>query len=142
MITDWKYSHEENLTISIRKNENKSTLVAKLRFGDKTSPNDRKTIKNRISFVKDGYNLPEYIFEKEKLALMSTESKHFEGEGKNLDISHSYSLGINLTVTAKGYIPRNEMIDLEALNHFILTGDSNYREKEKIKAVALSKKSS
>jgi hypothetical protein len=41
---------------------------------------------------------------------------------------HLFRLGFKLKSEASGYLPLEEMIDLEALNHFVLTGQ--YKQPE------------
>lgn len=113
-----------------------SKLVAVFSFDDETAPKDRENVRLRLNL--DGL-LGHYLNEVEKIRISSdgqyykltfNESKccqNYPGEIRFR--RHCRGLGITVTIKAQGKLDEtNKRLDLEALNHFIKTGERRLHE--------------
>lgn len=125
---------------------NKTVLNAIFLFGKEVPPNKRKEIKERYSLDsrtikdesgilrKDLSSLNRYLQKNEGAKLSRREvpvgREYFRRRTTFTITPLLFRLGFKLREEATGQLPLDEMIDLKALNHFVLTGETNYREKQ------------
>jgi len=121
-------------------------LVAKFRFYDETPPRDREDIRDRIS--RNNNSLSHYICQLSQLPNSGFEGSEVRSQGSNLvltnqsqrhtiDIDYTpgipyWTIGINITETySQDFVNQENMLDLRAINRFILTGEESAELKEK-----------
>jgi hypothetical protein len=100
-----------------------TTLDAKLRFVDETAPKDKKDIKERMNISKSG-GLTEYLINYEAIGNRMLNKRYYLHRKINgkIGIYKAFpKLGINIEVSFLGKIPEEKILNLEALNKFILT---------------------
>jgi len=125
MIKDIEWEYRKTKTSYDTSEE--SILVAKLRFKKETAPQNKASLKERIS--KEG--LSSYLFDQEDLRSNKGENKYYgsrvgenERTSRTLTISYPwFQLGFDIKVYSAFHLPEIELLDLGALNHFCLTGD-------------------
>src|SRR3989344_8724479 len=122
---NYKYLFKE-----IKKDEMKDVethLNVKYRFDKEIAQINKKDIKKRMNSP-----LIEYLSKKENLILIKNHYNHLlyfedhENFTKQLRIEKPFlKLGLNIFVASHLKIPLEEMLPLDALNNFILTGNIN-----------------
>ena len=120
--------------------KNDTVLTATFSFGKEVSPNQKKEIERRCSLFtmrkklsKNHYEifqglLHEFITNTLGYAEESRANPMFGraylGSNELLKVSSVlFCSGFKLKSTAEGYLPLEEMVDLKALNNFVLTGE-------------------
>jgi hypothetical protein len=107
--------------------EESSKLVAVFSFDDETAPKDRDNVKSRLNL--NGI-LGTYLGEAEKIHknfngeyyTLIFEGNHIQSDSEKIGIRrHCRGLGLTLTIKKSGKFERK--IDLEAMDHFIKTGE-------------------
>ncbi|MFH1359256.1 MAG: hypothetical protein ABIH37_05180 [archaeon] len=125
MITYSNYKYQKVIT-SVNENppiiRGYSELLAQLRFGKQTSRWRRREVKKRCSVR--GVELRDYLRVAENLLPDSKFYKSFQGEGEKRLIVYPpiFALGIDISIISEGEINPLDLIDLQALDNFILTG--------------------
>ena len=119
-------------------------LNARFRFNREVAPKDVKNVKARISTsppsklreMGEVKNIRGYLLK--RFCYSENEDKFYKSSGIDIWIKTKVSFaciiaginwGFNLSAIANGNIPLEEIIDLDALNHFILTGKIEKQEK-------------
>ena len=120
---NYKYLFKE-----IKKNgkQNVETFLnVKYRFDKEIPPINKKEIKKRMNS-----SLKEYLYKKENLKLTKnyySEIFSFEDNGDFMRILRIEKpflrLGLDISVVSYLKVPLEKMLNLDALNNFILTGD-------------------
>jgi len=107
-----------------------TTLNARLRFRDETRPSDRNAVDSRTYSTKENNNLSSYLAKNEGLEKSGEDT--FRDKERKVVIKPLILIGqgVNVHVTAQRELKLDEMLDLYALNHFILTGKDDYREQQ------------
>jgi len=116
-------------------------LVAKFRFRDEVAPKDRLMLRNRILNPYPYHKLYEYLIRTEKLEKQyiwssNDQTRYVYDGNRKVKIEEPCSLpilGFNLKATSNGEFPLEELIDLDALDHFVLTGEMKFNEQEENK---------
>ena len=102
-----------------------TTLEAQFRFWDETPPNNRKSIRERLDIGTNSV-IATYLHNKAQLkGKRDTCWRSQEFVSKELKVKltkNPYRLAINLSATAKGNVPLDDLLDLEGLNHLIISG--------------------
>ena len=103
----------------------KSYLKAKFNFREETAPRDRIEINTRINNLESNSNdLENYLQEQGCYIPTSLISREYKVKNTQLIIFNSFiKLGFDLNIKAEGEVPRKEMLNLDDLNKFILTGE-------------------
>jgi hypothetical protein len=106
-------------------------LKASFRFKDEVAPENRGQIWNRLMPPNKNNNcsfLNEYLEEVEMIRHNSIFNGNYYELNRNKDrkISlsrHKFRLGLDILVISKKELGKRDMLDLEKLNKFILTGE-------------------
>ncbi len=123
MIIYRKYTQEKT-NGNTMKERTRTTLEAKFRFKSETAPINREDIKNRTN--KKG-PLSDYLKDFEKLPYDEFTGTYHTLTRQGYIIRRFRGLGINIKVVSEKNLKPEEMLNLESLNTFILTG--KYPEK-------------
>lgn len=115
------------------KNYLETTLKANLSFKQEVAPNDVKEVRIRLKWKEVWGSLRKYLEDKENLSYeglgnVPNKNVHFRGLEKDLEVKLEENLSklkLNINITSNKDILRKDMLDLEALNTFILTGKYN-----------------
>ncbi len=101
-------------------------LYARFRFGQEVAPKDRKAIKDRIKRIPDYLGSAENLGRYKENALMGDYYGSCDSYKQTYLRKCIFRLGFNLRVeeTKASSVKLEDMLDLEALNHFILTGEN------------------
>ncbi len=102
----------------------KSCLEAKFNFGQEVAPRDKAKVEDRIRGSQSGIDkyLESKNFLKTEFAFPDQTYKS-EVENKRIIIGENiFKLGFNFYMDVSEEVLRKDMFDLDALNHFILTG--------------------
>ena len=104
-----------------------SKLVAKLRFSNEVALKDRGNVEKRIDYFES--ELPNYLVNQENF-VQTKRNNLFRRGSMRIEILSPFwfKLGFNIKITSDEYLLQEQMINLEALNHFCLTGEQNYGE--------------
>ena len=135
------FTHEFYQSGNSKTKEAKTTLKASFRFKNEVAPENREKVKERINYDKfEEYdmryyrgdpNIATYLISNgasvgKKLTPFSDKDKtdYFYKNGCEYRINSSpKKLKFNIEVTSKNKKSLDEMLDLERLNKFILTGE-------------------
>ena len=111
----------------------KSThLEAVLKFGREVAPKDRAKVKNRLNTDNSG-DLSYYLKGNENIRIIDPEFlgwSEYSRTSRSMDMDltirqHWLGFGLGITLKARvenGIMPEQNMINIEALNEYILTG--------------------
>ena len=113
-------------------------LEAELRFRDEIAPKDRKNIINRLCGKVYGrnqepgmlseYPLNDYLSRVEKIVYNQLNEKYFDAnsdKARKISIKKRiFKFGLDIKIVSPHDIQSNEMLNLEDLDTFILTGKS------------------
>lgn len=104
--------------------KSRSSLYVKFRFRSEVGRKEREFVRGRMHHIND------YLKHKEGITHYSYFAfghRLYFNDNKEISVSpKSFRLGLNVIVTprSKGtIIPLEEMLDLDALDHYILTGE-------------------
>lgn len=107
--------------------EYSAILKVEFRFEKEVPIINRLDVKKRIFLEYESYPLVQYLLEKEKLELTS-DKRIFKDNNRIIKIKSIWGLGFDLeaktTNTTNKRIPLEKIIDLDALNEFVLTGEA------------------
>lgn len=121
------------------KYKHETVLTATFLFGSEVPPSKRKETKERCRI---------YSIEQGPLDRFITENLGYMHDYRNIFMGELYRgpreiltvtpllfrLGFKIKSEARGHLPLEEMISLDALNHFVLTGESTItKEQNQIK---------
>lgn len=123
-------------------NERKTILFAKFRFDKEINDLNKNFIKERTNLNFNAYDKDRYgkkqkrimdgLLTKflrkdlgyEKYNKNKIIGQDFEGFKEMISIKPAmFSIGFNLCSIASGYMPKKEMINLDAINHYVLTDE-------------------
>lgn len=121
--------------------EEYTLLRARFRFKRGVAPKDRKVVKQRIDVRGGGGALKGYLVSVEGCKYQeensSNSNANFIADTKEpvysrfIDIYlHTWGLGFNIDVSCSGAVPLEEMLDLGALNRFVITGQMPKKKKQ------------
>ncbi len=107
-----------------------TSLKAKLSFKDETAPNRVKEVKMRLKWKEKWGPLRKYLEDKKNLSYaglgnVPNKNFHFRGLEKDLEVKlkeNLRKLSLEIEVNSPNNTPRENMLNVEALNTFILTG--------------------
>ena len=101
-----------------------SVLKAEFRFEEDVAPKDRDKIKERCRYRDTGGALSWYLLNKEKLFVTRSSFQPLLGKNKQVRIKTCrFNLGFDIIVEARESVPLEKMLNLDALNEYILRGD-------------------
>jgi len=123
----YKYSYAESSNSENVKNGNyksDTVLEAKFLFGDEVAPCDREKVRQRINTSEEGLvGLNGFLISRAYHSEEDWGERRYIKGRETLKISPcTFSLGFRLKSEAKGNYPLEDMIDLDALNDFVLHG--------------------
>ena len=134
----YKAKYSSRIRLSDNSKQSSNNLKVKFRFRDEVAPKDRKKIDARLSHS----SLTSYFYDQENVQATfvahSSINKRFYfemGDSKRdfyLDRTFTgiflKAFGFNLTITSDKVLPLEEMVDLDAINHFVLTGETKNKD--------------
>ncbi len=145
----YKFHYEHREVESSDDYDNSTTLTAVFDFSSEASKKDKAEVKKRFDFrtrmeYKKGIReqeigtLNRYLFDKKEATGFEVSNTLFQSQSYRSSrtfftispLRFGLKLGIKLKVEASGHLPLEEMFDLDSLNHFILTGETDYREQQ------------
>lgn len=106
----------------------KSSLEAKFNFWEETPPKNRKIIRGRMKDFFEKVKKKEkklespYIPEEYLLWEISSSASYYGGWADINSIRGTFALKFDISFFAEGNIPYEKMVDLDAINDYILTG--------------------
>lgn len=103
-----------------------TSLTARLGFKEEVAPKDVESVKYRLKWETIG-PLKNYLKEKENFSLEDFHSKnpYFKRLTDNAKFelkANLRKLSLEIKITSQNDVPRKDMLNLDALNNFILTG--------------------
>ncbi|MBT4135284.1 hypothetical protein HOD75_00510 [archaeon] len=114
---------------------NKTILEAEFLFGNETAPMNIEMVHARCGRCSSDIlpcSMTQYLHNPENLnpvTSFSSKVKEYHGKKTQVQITPLKSqLGFKFAQTGEGHFPLEKMVDLEALNRFVLTGEYTLKD--------------